>query len=289
MTQPQAQPSASNPAKPHDWQSSRGESWRAHLPRLEAMLSEVDEPLFRALQLDRAYRIAEVGCGGGGTTLSIKRRAPAGSSIVGHDISPALIEAASQRLQPEDTAIAFKRADMASEPPPAEPYDRLFSRFGIMFFEDELAAFSNLAQWLAPGGRFAFAAWARPANNPWMTIVGDTVADIIPMPPPVPDAPGPFRYANAASFSALLERAGFADIELHDWRGTLPLGGGLPAAEAAHFALSAFSSLSNLLAEAGDDARERAQQTLTASLASHQREGIVRMNACVHILTGTRH
>ena len=59
------------------------------------------------------------------------------------------------------------------------PYDRLVSRLGMMFFEDPPAAFANLARWLAPGERFAFAVWGRPAENPWMTTVPEVVAEII--------------------------------------------------------------------------------------------------------------
>jgi hypothetical protein len=52
---------------------------------------------------------------------------------------------------------AYEIADMATAPAPPEPYDRLVSRFGIIFFDDPPAAFANLARWLAPGGRFAYA------------------------------------------------------------------------------------------------------------------------------------
>jgi SAM-dependent methyltransferase len=65
-----------------------------------------------------------------------------------------------------------------------EPYDQLVSRFGIMFFDDPLAAFANLTRWLAPGGRFAFTVWCHPAENPWMTSVRQ-VAEIIDLPLPL--------------------------------------------------------------------------------------------------------
>jgi SAM-dependent methyltransferase len=100
--------------------------------------------------------------------LEILRRAP-GSVVHGFDLSPALIELARSRKRSDERAFAFEIADMATAPAPEEPYDRLFSRFGIMFFDDPLAAFANLVRWLASGGRFAFAVWGPPAENPWMT------------------------------------------------------------------------------------------------------------------------
>ncbi len=144
------------------------------------MLAPVDEPLIHALNLDAPCRIADIGCGAGGTTLEILRRALTGSAVHGFDLSPGLIESARRRKR-----SAFEVADMATAP--EKPYDRLVSRFGIMFFDDPHGAFANLVRWLAPGGRFAFAAWGSPAENPWMTSVRQVVVEIIDLPPPDPE------------------------------------------------------------------------------------------------------
>ena len=271
-----------------DWAATRGEKWRTQLPGMEAMLTPVDEPLIRALHFDAPCRIAEIGCGGGGTALAILRRAPAGSVVHGFDISRPLVESARQRTQPGERAIAFETANMATATRPGEPYDRLVSRFGIMFFDDPPAAFANLVHWLTPGGRFAFAVWGRPADNPWMESVREVVAKVVDVPALDPEAPGAFRYADANGLLTLLDRAGFGEIDVRDWRGALSIGGGLTAAEAAIFALASFASFSELLAEAGDEAQRGARQSLTERFSSHEVDGVVRMDACVHIFTGAR-
>jgi SAM-dependent methyltransferase len=276
-----------NPAA-SDWAGTRGEKWRAQLSGMEAMIAPLDEPLIRALHLNAPSRVADIGCGGGGTTLEILRRAPAGSIVHGFDISPALIELARARKPSDESAIAFEIADMATATAPKEPYDRLASRFSTMFFDDPPAAFASLVRWLAPGGRFAFAVWGPQVENPWTTSVREVVAEIIDVPPPDPEAPGPFRYAEADKLLTLLDRAGFGELDVSDWRGALQIGGGLPAAEAANFALVSFSSFAELLAEAGDEALNEARRSLTMRFSRHQLEGSVRMNACVHIFTGVR-
>ena len=154
------------------------------------MLTPIDEPLIRALSVDAPRRIVDIGCGGGGTTLEVLRRAPAGSVVQGFDLSPALIDSARSRKRSDERAIAFEIADMATAIAPEDPYDRLASRFGIMFFDNPLAALANLARWLAPGGRSAFAVWGRPTENPWMTSVRQVVGEMIDLPPPDPEAPG---------------------------------------------------------------------------------------------------
>jgi SAM-dependent methyltransferase len=275
-----------NPAA-SDWAAERGEKWRAQISGMEAMLAPVDGPLIKALRLDASYRIADIGCGGGGTTLEILRRAPAGSVVHGFDISPALIDTARARMRPDERDIAFTTADVATAPAPEKPYDRLVSRFAVMFYDDPPAAFSNLARWLAPNGRFAFAVWGPQAENPWMTSLREVVAEIIDASPPDPEAPGPFRYAVADKLLTLLNQAGFGDLDVSDWRGALPIGGGLSAAEAANFAIASFSA-GEPLAEAGEEALDEARRSLTTRFSQHQEDGVVRMDACVHIFTGAR-
>ncbi len=175
------------------------------------MLAPVDEPLIGALRLEAAdwpCRIADIGCGGGATTLSILRCAPAGSVVNGFDISPALIASARERMKSEQRAIGFEVADVAAAPAPEAPYERLVSRFGVMFFDDPPAAFSNLLRWLAPGGRIAFAVWARPAENAWMTTVRDVVAEVVEL-RFVRRAAGPSRRRGARARAPILDRALF--------------------------------------------------------------------------------
>lgn len=271
-----------------DWATTRGEKWRAQLTGMEATLSPIDAPLLRALRLDAPYSIADLGCGGGGTTLELYRHAPAGSVVHGFDISPALIEAARARSRSGEGAVSFDVADVATAPAPETPYDRLVSRFGMMFFDDPPIAFANLLQWLAPGGRFAFAVWGPLRDNPWMTDVSETVSRFLDVPRPDPEAPGPFRYAEADRLRHLLAGAGFDEVAVEDWRGTLPIGGGVPAVDAADFALASFSSFGDALAVAGDEVLQAARQALTERFSPRQRDHAVWVEARVHLFTGAR-
>lgn len=267
------------------WTAARGDRWRDRLGGMEATLAPVDGPLLDALGLDAPARVADLGCGGGGTTLEIARRAPPGSVVRGFDISSALIEEGRRRQGSGERDVLFEVADVATAAPDA-PYDRLASRFGVMFFDDPPAAFANLRRWLAPGGRFAFAVWGPSSDNPWMTTVRDAVARVIAVPPGDPAAPGPFRYADVDALLALLAAAGFTGLAARDWRGELPVGGALSPAEAARFALTSFASFDDLLGRAGDEARAAAEASLTASFSRHHRDGAVRLGARVRVVTG---
>jgi SAM-dependent methyltransferase len=269
-----------------DWAAARSDKWRRQLTGLEAMLAPIDEPLIKALALTAPVRIADVGCGAGATTIEVLCRAPAGSVAHGLDLSPALIEVARRRHGAHKSSVAFDVADMGTMAPPEPSYDRLVSRLGVMFFNDPPAAFANLRRWLVPGGRFAFAVWGPVGDNAWMTATRAAVAEAIDLAPIEPSAPGPFRYGDVVPFVSLLERAGFADVTVTDWRQALPVGDRLPARDAAQFALASFSSFAELLSNAGGDAATRALRALAARFTPYEQAGAILMPARVHIITG---
>ncbi|MDJ0514594.1 MAG: class I SAM-dependent methyltransferase [Methyloceanibacter sp.] len=282
----QIQPPAQSVSS-QDWAHERGQKWCDQLAAMEATLDPVDAPLIDALDLDRPLRIAEIGCGGGGTLLKLLRHAQAGSSVHGIDISPALADRARARIARHEADAAIHVANAESAAAPEGPYDRLISRFGIMFFDDPQAAFSNLSSWLAPGGQIAFAVWGPPPQNPWMTSLREAVSQVMDVPDPDPDAPGPFRYAGGDKLLGLLKEAGLRDLNIRDWRGLIPLGGGVPPEPAVDFAFNAFS-LGDLLVEADEAVTEEVRQRLTQCYAAHVQDGGVHMEACVHIVTGAR-
>lgn len=269
-----------------DWLTTRGDRWATHVDGLEATLAPVDAALVDALQLDGATRIAEVGAGGGGTAQRVRRHAPADAVVDAFDLVPALVALAARRAG-DTPGLHFHVADAGTHAAPGR-YDRLYSRFGVMFFDAPEAAFANLARWLRPGGRAVFAVWAAPEENPWITVAREVVATVAPTPKADPDAPGPYRYADAARLVALLERVGLTKVEARTWRGTLPVGGGVGPVEAARFALGALSNFGEQLAAAGPEAAETALRRLIPRYAAALDDGQVRLGAAVHVVTANK-
>ena len=204
----------------------------------------------------------------------------------GHDISPTLIEAARERKRSNRSAVEFTIVDIESASAPKRLYDRVASRFGVMFYRHPHKAFSNVLAWLAPGGRVAFAVWDRPADNPWLFHVRDVVSKHADVPASGPDEPGPFRYGEVDTLLKLLDRVGYTDLEVRSWKGRFSIGGDLPPEEAANFALASFSSFGELLAQAGPEALEGARRSLTTKFSEHSEGGVVRLGASVHIVVG---
>ena len=92
-------------------------------------------------------------------------------------------------------------------------FDLLFSRFGVMFFEEPSRVFTHLGAALKPEGRLAFVCWRPLAENEWARIPYEAAVKVVgPQPPPVPNAPGPFAFGDPARVRGILEAAGFKDV-----------------------------------------------------------------------------
>ncbi|HJQ16103.1 MAG TPA: class I SAM-dependent methyltransferase [Allosphingosinicella sp.] len=224
-----------------DWEGAKGENWLVHLDRFEAMIAPIGAALMAHAGFRAGERVVDIGCGGGATTIEIARTVGPTGEVWGIDVSPALADASRRRAEAAGLSNAFfLAADAAKarlEPP---PFDRLFSRFGSMFFEDRRAAFANLRSMLRAGGRMDLAVWAPPAENQWFVALTATFGNHVATPEPDPAAPGPFALADPDYLRALLGDSGFRQVDMTPWRGPLLIGGaGADPEAAAAFVLDA--------------------------------------------------
>lgn len=190
------------------WNGRMGDAWVKVEENIDRMLMPLTLPAIEALAPGSGEQIVDIGCGCGTTSVMIAER---GASVHGIDISEKMIEQAKRK----NTSVRFTVADAATHPFGGDQ-DALFSRFGIMFFSEPATALGNLRTALKPGGRLAYLCWQAPANNPWMAMVGQALQPYQPedLPPPDPDAPGPFSMADPDKTTGVLQTAGFSDISI---------------------------------------------------------------------------
>jgi ubiquinone/menaquinone biosynthesis C-methylase UbiE len=211
----QAQP---NREQASYWNEIGGPRWVAMQRDLDAELEPFGVAVADQLGLVSGERVLDVGCGAGATSLLLAERVRPGE-VVGVDISAPLVERARERGQGIGN-LSFELADAQTHAFAPQGFDAVFSRFGVMFFADAVAAFGNLRAALRPGGKLGFVCWRAPAENPSFGLPLQAALPFLserPEPPKVGE-PGAFAFAEQERIGEVLTSAGFADIVIarHD-------------------------------------------------------------------------
>jgi ubiquinone/menaquinone biosynthesis C-methylase UbiE len=209
------------------WNEDTGHRWATHANSVDAQLCSLGEQLIEdALPLD-GKRLLEVGCGAGALSLALASHVGGQGSVVALDVSTPLLDVAKERLLASDLSnVEFLRVDAQTvKLNPDQQFDRIVSRFGVMFFDDSLAAFKNLRCHLSPDGSMHFLCWGRLQQNDWVTVPRRILRRYREEERAEPDAPGPFRFQDDARLSALLREAGFSSVAVERLQGRFLLGG----------------------------------------------------------------
>ena len=204
------------------WNGDAGARWVSFAKRLDAMLMPFAESLIGAANIGSQEDVLDIGCGGGALSLMASKM---GHSVLGVDISQPLIDLAWERSKMAQF-VQFTRTD-ASSFTLAKKRNVAISLFGVMFFADPVAAFSNIRQQLKPDGRMIFACWQSPTKNGWARAPLEAAMPFFKEAPSAPDprAPGPFAFADSEYLTDVLMDAGWAAVELKDWTKTILLPG----------------------------------------------------------------
>ncbi|WP_229202631.1 class I SAM-dependent methyltransferase [Rhizobium rhizogenes] len=186
-------------------------AWAEAYELIDLQLSPLGLRAIETLDLGAGDIILDIGCGAGQTLLQLAERVGAEGRVIGVDVAPLLLEIASRRTEPL-SQVRLIQADAQSLDLSSESTDAVFSRFGVMSFDDPVAAFANFRRILRPSGTLAFTCWRSLEDNE---------LDHLPL-----SAAGlqssvdesPFSFADPEYIRGILEAAGFEEIVIqsHD-------------------------------------------------------------------------
>ncbi len=271
-----------------DWIGRAGAIWRESQPYLDRMFAPVDEAALAVADPKPGEHVIDIGCGAGASTFQLAARVGSSGKVVGIDISETLLARARERL-PSGLPVELCYGNASSHPLPRSSFDLLFSRFGVMFFDDPVAAFSHLRLTLRPSGRLLFVAWRSHAENEWIQVPMAAMADAVPRSVvEQPEATGTFSFADRDRVHKLLTEAGFTDIRLESLDRPLLLGEAKSREAAVDEALDLIlrtGPLGQVLALHSRDRRVRVTEAVRATLGAQFFNGAITLGGAVWIVS----
>ena len=197
-----------------NWNSKTGQAWANNDLKMDAHLDVITALLFKEFETLGNKHVLDVGCGSGKTSKLLSDQVGSTGSVEGVDISKPLLELAQTKYGTIEN-IRFTNADAQSFEFKKSFYDQIVSRFGVMFFENPISAFTNMHQSLKPNGKLNFVCWSALEENEFFILPLKIVLKYLNKPLPNPSkAPGPLAFSNEPYLLKILQSSEFKNIKI---------------------------------------------------------------------------
>jgi ubiquinone/menaquinone biosynthesis C-methylase UbiE len=244
-----------------------GHSWVAQQAVISDVFTSVTGVSLDAAAAKAGEHVIDIGCGTGDTLLAFARIVGPSGGVLGVDVSVPMLDFAKHRAAQATLGnTAFALADATSYA--FEPHwaDLVYSRFGVMFFDDPVRAFTNIRSGMKTGGRLVFVCFRTMPESPWFRVPIEAARPHVPPQPPVdPSAPGMFSFARDERVRGILTEAGFREVTLKAT--DIPVHG-KDTTQSMAFITQA-GPLPALLENASDEQRTRATEAVRNALAAN--------------------
>jgi len=267
------------------WNGAGGDTWARTMEVSERNFATMSPVLMARAAPQPGEKVLDVGCGGGQTSRELAQRLAPGGEVTGMDISETLLKIA--REQHGDlTNLSFSQADVGTAALPAGEFDLIYSRFGVMFFDQPVTAFGNMRQALKPNGRMVFMCWRAINLNPWMHETNRAAAAALPeehrpTAPADPFGPGPFALGDKEHTRRLLADAGFTNVQIEPLDDAMHLGD----EDTALWYLTELGPVASALKQVTADQAEAARQAMAKVLHGYASGGELNIPSATWIVT----
>jgi len=189
--------------------------WRDHRAALQAVAMPVSQWMAEAIRPQPGHRVLELAAGPGDTGFLVAELIAPGGTLICSDASEGMLDSARARAAELGVpGVEFRSLNAESIALPTASLDAVLCRWGYMLLADPGAALGETRRVLGPGGRVALAAWDTADRNVWASVASDEMQQLLGAPRPEPGQPGMFAFAAPGRIEALLEEAGFAEVEV---------------------------------------------------------------------------
>jgi SAM-dependent methyltransferase len=183
--------------------------WEKHHEIIRQMFAPVTQALIEDGLIGTRHAVLDIATGPGEPALSVAALVGPEGKVIGIDPVPEMVAAA--RRATDHRGFRNTQFDVAFAddlPFPADTFDAVVSRFGVMFFPSPVEAVREMLRVLKPGRKLALAVWHMAEGNPFFHALSRVIERYVDSPPPAPDTPDMFRFASPGNLRNVLGEAG---------------------------------------------------------------------------------
>jgi ubiquinone/menaquinone biosynthesis C-methylase UbiE len=176
----------------------------------------ISKRMIELAEIKQGSRVLDISTGIGEPSITAAQRVGKNGHVLAIDISPQMLSVAKERAISRglQDLIEFKEGDAETTDLPSSTFDAALCRFGLMFLPNVKAGLSNIHESLVNEGRFAAAVWASPEKVPFISLPFNILLKETNIPPPPPNAPGPFSLADEKLLKDYFSSSGFKDVTI---------------------------------------------------------------------------
>ncbi len=162
-----------------------------------------------AANIMSGQRVLDVACGTGALTVAVAERVSKSGAVVGLDANPEMLTVARRK----HAHIEWRGGRAESLPFADASFDAVVSQFGLMFFDDRVAALREMRRVLRPGGHLAVAVCDALERSPGYASLAALLERMFGK--PVADSfRAPFVLGDATTLRTLCTDAGIAEASV---------------------------------------------------------------------------
>ena len=195
-----------------DWGSAAA-GWRKWWPVIERTMQPVSDRLLELARVQTACRVLDVATGTGEPAITAARRVGPTGWVVATDQAPQMLAIGRERAKLlELTNVEFREMDAEALDLPAQSFDAILCRCGLMFLPNLEQALGHIRRLLVPGGWLAAAVWGEPAKVPMLSASMAVVQRELAPPPSPTGTPNPFNLSDRPNLERALKDANFTQV-----------------------------------------------------------------------------
>jgi len=204
-------------ARERDAWASVADGWMRRDELLRKGAEAVTRRMLELADISDGHYVLDIASGTGEPSISAARLTGDTGRVIGTDLTEEMLAYAREKAgQAGVSNIEFKCVDGETLDFPANSFDAVTIRWGLMFMPEPVACLQQAHDVMKDTARIAIACWSAPDKNPFVGLLMQSLGEYMDIPKPPPGTPGIFAMADPERLHATIAAAGFCDITLEE-------------------------------------------------------------------------